>query len=65
MSQSSKHRGDQAADLPMVVMMVPEKKKALAKSHWLVKVEELLLGSTPAPTASATSWDGRHSQVRK
>lgn len=43
--------------LPIVVMIVPEKKKALARSHWLTKVR-LLLGSTPAPTASTTSWDG-------
>lgn len=38
----------------MVVMIVPEKKKALARSHWLMKVM-LLLGSTPAPMASTTS----------
>lgn len=43
--------------LPIVVMIVPEKKKALARSHWLTKVV-LLLGSTPAPTASTTSWYG-------
>lgn len=42
---------------PMVVMIVPEKKKALARSHWLTKLR-LLMGSTPAPTASTTSWDG-------
>lgn len=41
-------------DSPIVVMMVPEKKKALARSHWLTKVL-LLLGSTPAPMASTTS----------
>lgn len=41
----------------MVVIIVPEKKKALARSHWLAKLEALLLGSTPAPMASATSWD--------
>lgn len=42
-------------DSPIVVMIVPEKKKALARSHWLMKVM-LLLGSTPAPMASTTSW---------
>lgn len=42
---------------PIVVMTVPEKKKALARFHWLTK-EELLLGSTPAPMASATSYRG-------
>lgn len=41
-------------DSPIVVMIVPEKKKALARSHWLMKVM-LLLGSTPAPMASTTS----------
>ena len=39
----------------MVVMIVPEKKNALARSHWLVKLLALTLVSTPAPTASATS----------
>lgn len=41
----------------MVVMMVPEKKKALARSHLLTNVA-LLMGSTPAPVASTTSWEG-------
>lgn len=43
-------------DPPMVVTIVPEKKKALARSHWLTKVK-LLAGSTPAPTTSITSWN--------
>lgn len=44
-------------DPPMVVMIVPEKKKALARSQWLTRVM-LLLGSTPALMASTTSLNG-------
>lgn len=46
------------ADAPIVVMIVPEKKKALARFHWLTW-EKLLVGSTPAPTASITSWNDK------
>lgn len=46
----------QRVDTPMVVMIVPEKKKALARSHWLTKEKLLAVGSTPAPAASITSW---------
>lgn len=55
--KDSRQKFHQNLDPPMVVMIVPEKKKALARSHWLTKVT-LLLGSTPALTASTTSWDG-------
>lgn len=51
-----------AAYLPMVVIIVPEKKKALARSHWLTKVL-LLIGSTPAPMALTTSWDVQSSEI--
>lgn len=49
------HSDHQRVDTPMVVMIVPEKKKALARSHWLTKEKLLEVGSTPAPTASITS----------
>lgn len=39
--------------IPMVVMIVPEKKKALARSQLLLNVL-LFVGSTPAPMASVT-----------
>lgn len=44
---------------PMVVMMVPQKKKALDKSHLLVKLGEVLVASSPASTASTTFCGNR------
>lgn len=43
--------------IPMVVMIVPEKKKALARSQLLLNVA-LFFGSTPAPMASVTFCGG-------
>lgn len=38
--------------LPMVVMTVPAKKKALPRSQWLLLLEEFPIGLTPALSAS-------------
>lgn len=43
--------------IPMVVIIVPEKKKALARSQLLLNVS-LFFGSTPAPMASVTFCRG-------
>lgn len=48
--------------VPMVVMMVPQKKKALARFHLLVKFK-VLLASTPASIASITRCREKDSVV--
>ena len=39
--------------IPMVVMTVPAKKKALPRSQWLLLLEEFPTGLTPALSASS------------
>lgn len=52
---SSKGCSEASPHLPMVVMMVPQKKAAEDMSQWLVKFSERLLTSRPASTADITS----------
>lgn len=56
--RSSKCNLKVSPNLPMVVMMVPQKKKAEARSQRLVKLAGRLLTSRPASTADITPCSG-------
>lgn len=51
---STEESVSQIPHLPMVVMMVPQKKAAEERSQWLVKFSGRLPTSKPAFTADAT-----------
>lgn len=51
--------------IPMVVMTVPAKKKALPRSQWLLLLEEFPTGLTPALSASSACCKERESTSKR